>query len=585
MLSPSNSRGYMKTFHDYGIDVQSKTSGEAKTICPQCSHLRTKKTYPCLNVNIDKKIWNCWHCGWSGGLFQGILNEPLVAHKRIFSQPDHHPQPLADKHLNFLIKRGLTIDVILRNQIAVEQIWMPQIEEESLCIAMPYIRNGIIVNIKYRDGQKNFRQVAGAEKILYKWDDINDEETIITEGEIDALSFEVAGYKNAISVPDGAPSANSKTFETKFSFLNDDRLDSVRKFIICVDSDDPGKRLEEELCRRLGRERCFKTILPADCKDANEVLMKHGVNKLKECITDSKAYPVEGVISVYDIEDDLNRLLLNGMDKGEPTGWSDVDRLYTPAAGQWTLITGIPSMGKSEWLDALAINIAEQAGWVFGICSPENQPIAWHVAKLLEKKIEKRLVPGAISDKEFSEAKQWMHEHFHFILPEKPTLASVLDKAKILVRRHGLKGLIIDPYNELDHVQRQVGINETEYVSSFLSELRMFARTQSVHIWLVAHPAKLFKEKDGTYPVPDGYSVSGSAHFYNKADNIISIHRDISVVGSCTEVHVQKVRSRWLGERGMARLKWRKECGRYSDFIETHNRFNTPMKNWTDNGN
>ena len=453
---------------------------------------------------------------------------------------------------------------------------MPQIEDETNCVAFPYLRGGEVINVKYRDGGKNFRQISGAEKILYKYDDIDDECTIITEGEMDALSLEVAGFRNVVSVPDGAPAPNAKSFENKFDFLEDARLDAVKRFILAVDNDEPGRRLEEELSRRLGRERCSKIMWVQGCKDANDVLVSHGADVLRQCIEAATAYPVEGVVSVLDIEDDLQQLLDHGLPQGEPTGWSSVDKLYTPAAGQWTLVTGIPSMGKSEWLDALAINIAEQAGWVFGVCSPENQPITWHTAKLLEKRLQKRIRPGALTDHEFTQAKQWLARHFHFILPEQPTLESVLDKAKVLVRRHGLKGLIIDPYNELDHTRRKEGISETEYVSSFLTALRTFARQQSVHIWLVAHPAKLFKDKDGTYPVPDGYTVSGSAHFYNKADNIIAVHRDVSNPSAATEVHVQKIRSRWLGNRGIANLKWRPDCGRFYDYADSAEAWQTP---------
>lgn len=559
----------MKSFIDFGIILDGRSGTELKVQCPKCSHLRQKKTYPCLNVNTDKQVWHCWHCGWSGGLIQGEYNAPTIAHKKLFVRPEHRPAALTDKSLAFFDERKITVDVIARNRIAVERVWMPQIEDEANCVAFPYCRNGEVINVKYRDGGKNFRQVAGAEKILYKYDDIDDECTIIVEGEMDALSLEVAGFKNAISVPDGAPATTAKNFDTKFDFLNDERLDAVKKFIIAVDADEPGKRLEEELSRRLGRERCSRVTWVANCKDANEVLMRHGVEILRECINSATIYPVEGVFSVFDIQDELQSLLDNGLPMGEPTGWEGVDRLYTPAAGQWTLVTGIPSMGKSEWLDALAINIAESAGWVFGVCSPENQPITWHTAKLLEKRMGKRFKPGAISEKEFSDAKQWLHEHFHFILPETPTLESVLDKAKVLVRRHGLKGLIIDPYNELDHTRRKEGVNETEYVSAFLTQLRTFARQQSVHIWLVAHPAKLLKDRDGTYPVPDGYSVSGSAHFYNKADNIVAVHRDMNNPNASTEVHVQKIRSRWLGNRGVANLKWRPECGRYRDMADS----------------
>jgi twinkle protein len=565
----------MRTFHDYGVDLEGKSGSEVKVTCPKCSHLRRKKTYPCLNVNTEKGVWHCWHCGWSGGLVQGEYNAPTVSHKRLFVKPEHRPHALTDSAIKFFDERGITIEVLARNRIAIERVWMPQLEDEANCVAFPYLRNGDVVNVKYRDNNKNFRQISGAEKTLYKYDDIDDECTIICEGEMDALALEVAGFKNAVSVPDGAPAPTAKTMDTKFSFLEDERLDKVKRFILAVDNDEPGRKLEEELSRRLGRERCAKVTWVQGCKDANEVLIKMGADVLRECIESAQIYPVEGVVSVFDIEDDLQNLLDNGLPQGEPTGWSSVDKLYTPAAGQWTLVTGIPSMGKSEWLDALAINIAESAGWVFGVCSPENQPITWHTAKLLEKRMSKRIKAGALSEREFTEAKHWLANHFHFILPEQPTLENVLEKAKVLVRRHGLKGLIIDPYNELDHTRRKEGISETEYVSSFLTQLRTFARQQSVHIWLVAHPAKLFKDKDGTYPVPDGYTVSGSAHFYNKADNIIAVHRDTSNPNASTEVHVQKIRSRWLGNRGVANLKWRSDCGRFWDYSDTAQAFHS----------
>ena len=166
---------------------------------------------------------------------------------------------------------------------------------------------------------------------------------------------------------------------------------------------------------------------------------------------------------------------------------------------------------------------------------------------------------------EFDDAKVWLNEHFHFILPEQPTIEAVLEKAKVLVKRFGMRGLIIDPYNELDHTKRKEGVNETEYVSMFLTYIRKFAREQGVHVWLVAHPAKLMKDKEGHYPVPDGYSVSGSAHFFNKADNIVAVHRDKTNPYAPSEIHVQKVRSRWLGRPGVAELYWRSDCGRYDE--------------------
>lgn len=557
----------MKSFSDYGIELGGKSGEEVKVTCPQCSHTRRKKSYPCLNVNTIKGAWHCWHCGWSGGLLQGVHNRPQLTQNRTYYKPEFRPEALSGKAVEFFNNRGITNDVLLRNKVSVETVWMPQVEDEVRAVAFPYYRDGEVVNVKYRDGAKNFRQVGGAEKCLYKIDDVGPV-TIITEGEMDALSIEVAGFTNAISVPDGAPAPDSKNYDTKFDYLNDPKLDEVKTFVIAVDSDAPGKKLEEELARRLGRDRCLKVTWPEDCKDANEVLLKHGASALKECINAANPFPVDGVFSVYDIVDSLEQIIEGGLPQGEDTGWPSLNELYMPCPGQWTLVTGIPSMGKSEWLDALAVNLAERAGWVFGVCSPENQPIDWHAAKLIEKRMGKRIRHNGqpnCTKSEFYDATSWVAEHFHFILPERPTLESVLEKARTLVRRNGMKGLIIDPYNELEHIGRKEGIQETEYVSHFLTTLRKFAREQGVHIWLVAHPSKLMKDSHGTYPVPDGYSVSGSAHFYNKADNIIAVHRDPTRPDTPNEVHVQKIRSRWLGKRGTALLRWDPTSGRYSD--------------------
>lgn len=292
-----------------------------------------------------------------------------------------------------------------------------------------------------------------------------------------------------------------------------------------------------------------------------KVISFHAAEILSQCIHNAHSFDVEGIFSVYDIAEDLKVNYKDELPKGESTSWANIDELYSPTPAQWTLVTGIPSMGKSEWLDALTVNLAPQSGWVIGVCSPENQPISWHSAKLIEKHMGKRI--RNMSRDEFESAKDWLNQHFHFILPEEPTIEAVLDKAKVLVQRFGMRGLVIDPYNELDHTRRKEGVNETEYVSSFLTYIRKFAREQWVHVWLVAHPAKPMKDRDGNYPVPDVYSVSGSAHFFNKADNIIAVHRDKTNPKTTNEIHVQKIRSRWLGRQGISELYWKPDSGRH----------------------
>ena len=85
----------------------------------------------------------------------------------------------------------------------------------------------------------------------------------------------------------------------------------------------------------------------------------------------------------------------------------------------------------------------------------------------------------------------------------------------------GIRGLVIDPYNELDH-QRPPGVSETEYVSQMLTKIKRFAQHYDAHVWFVAHPRQLQQWRGDP---PNLYDISGSAHFVNKADNGVVVHR------------------------------------------------------------
>ncbi|MDE2470828.1 MAG: hypothetical protein KGL35_19300, partial [Bradyrhizobium sp.] len=93
-----------------------------------------------------------------------------------------------------------------------------------------------------------------------------------------------------------------------------------------------------------------------------------------------------------------------------------------------------------------------------------------------------------------------------------------------------------------------------------------FGRRNRCHVFIVAHPQKLYRNKDGHYPVPTLYDISGSAHWRNKADNGIVVYRDINEPENpLVEIHVQKVRFREVGKVGGVELKYDKATGCYSD--------------------
>lgn len=556
----------VRTFGDFNISVPAGASGERDVVCPRCSQQRRNKTARCLSVNVDLGVWICFHCEWRGSLTAGEESSP----RRVYRAPTIPRQTdIPERALAFFRERGITEGVLARNRIGVAPTYMPQVEDHRQAIFFPYYRGETLVNIKWRTLDKHFRMHGGAERILYGINDLA-ETTIIVEGEIDKLSCEMAGFRNTVSVPDGAPAANAKSYASKFDFLDTPELEIVKRWIVAVDNDTPGKRLEEELVRRFGPERCSRVAWPEGCKDANDVLVKRGYVGLKACIDEAKPFPIEGLIAPADVRDLFNTLYDRGLPPGVNPGWDNLANLYTVKPGEWTLITGIPAHGKTHFLDALLVNLILNHGWRVAICSPENQPIQRHMAGMAAKIIGKPFAgPDRMDEGERDLAFYVMDEHVSFILPEAPTVAAVLDRARIAVSRQGITGLVVDPWNELEH-SRPVGMSETEYIGHALATFRRFARQYGVHLWLVAHPTKLqteTKKKRGDNeepdkePLPTAYSVSGSANWRNKADNVIVIWRDLGGSSNVVEVHVQKVRFREVGQPGMATLIYDREQG------------------------
>ncbi len=207
--------------------------------------------------------------------------------------------------------------------------------------------------------------------------------------------------------------------------------------------------------------------------------------------------------------------------------------------------------------------------WKFAVFSPENQPMQRFISSIAANYLGKPFRKGfttRMTKEELGKARKWIGEHFVFILPPDDclTIDHILSKAKVAVTRDGIKGLIIDPWNEVDH-SRPSSQSETEYISDCLTRIRRFARKYQVHVWIVAHPTKLYKDNNGKYPVPNPYDIAGSAHFRNKADNCITVWRDLLDEEKDVEIHVQKVRFREVGKVGLVKLCFDVVTGRYSN--------------------
>jgi twinkle protein len=549
-----------------GIDVSRLpgTHGEQKTVCPKCSHTRKKATQKCLNVNLDDGVFNCWHCGFSGKAQGGEYKRVTTDKPKAYIKPEIKASGLTASALTWFQGRGITPAVLERNRVTTAKVFMPQIGAEVTAIAFPYFRGGETINCKYRDKDKNFRMASGAERLLYGYDDIAST-TVIVEGEMDKLAVEVAGMTACVSVPDGAPAPNTKNIESKFDYLNDDRLQAVQRWVIAVDNDAPGQRLQDELVRRFGAEKCLIVSWPDGCKDANDVLLQHGPEALRKHIEAAEPVPIVGVFGAQDFADEFLRMYDEGVPNGLSTGWDCIDRNWRIQPGQLVVVTGIPGHGKSEWVDALCVNLAQDHGWHTAMYSPENYPVKLHMMKLAEKYIGKPYNPGPherMTKDEADKAKDWIDQHFSWILPERPSLEEIMERARALVFRRGIRVLVIDPWNEVEHTRPQ-GMTEADYVSDSLRRLRMFGRKHQLLVIVVAHPRILEKKADGTYPVPTPYDISGGAMWRNKADNCLAVYGDPTDPNGAIEVHIQKVKFKLFGQVGMVPMRWDRVTGRY----------------------
>ena len=566
---------------EHGIRPRSYAIGNHKLLCPKCSHTRKNKSDPCLSLTIedDGAVWDCKNgCGFRGSVKESGAATPRTRAARPAPpvKPKQRPGELTREVLAWLAARGINEAVTRRNEIGSARVYIPALKAEVECVAFVYRRNGEVVNIKFRAlAEKAFSQVKGAEAILYGLDDIADGKTIIiVEGEADKLACEVAGFLNVASVPNGAQGTGQSAEDSAaFGWLTTcaEYLDRAERIILAGDADERGRALEAELARRLGRERCWRVRWPdsedAPCKDANETLMRHGRDVVRECIEAAEPYPITGLHSLLDFADDTLLLYRDGRARGHSTGWPLIDELMTIRPGEMSVVTGIPNSGKSEFADALTVNLAHQYGWRFAVCSFENPP-AEHISKLAEKHLGLPFWDGPrqrMTEAELQKAMTWAADHFHLIRfdNEAPTIDAILEKARAAVMRHGIRGLVIDPYNEIEHL-RPTSVTETEYVSQLLGKVKRFAQSNDVHVWFVAHPAKMQREGN-SLPAPSLYDISGSANWANKADLGVVVHRDPAKDPTRTDIYVRKVRFKSVGKIGAASLRYDRATGRYAE--------------------
>jgi len=286
------------------------------------------------------------------------------------------------------------------------------------------------------------------------------------------------------------------------------------------------------------------------------------------------------LLEALDFQDEISSLYAEGMPSGESTGWPDLDEFYTIQEGFWTIVTGIPSHGKSTWLDNLMLNLIRRQTWRMIVYSPENQPHALHISNLVEKlwrrpfraNFHNRLTePEVVSALNVISNRvrllKWENDGFY------PTLWNIQEACDQQIadwKEKGYKvGVIVDPWNELDHTPLGNN-NETQWTNFELMNWRQWIRDRRIHGWIVAHPQKPTRDKNGKPRRPGLYDINGSAAYYNKADHGIIVHR---LEDDRTEIEVEKCRFRHLGKKGSCFLRFNSGTQTYESELTRERRY------------
>lgn len=565
----------LKTMQTYEITL--KHGAENAMICPECSHNRRSKNQKakCFSYNVEKEVGHCKNCDASF-----VKHKPFE--KKEYIKPTFEFQnytKLSDKVVKWFASRGISQKTLIAYKISEKREYLPQTEKEENCIIFPFEKNGELINLKFRDAKKNFKLVSGAELIWYNYDAIlKYEEIIICEGEIDALSFIQAGFENVISVPNGANMGKMEYFDSSFEDLN-----KVKSFIIATDNDVRGVELKNDLIRRLGMERC-KTVSFKHFKDANDVIVAEGVELLKTIVNEAKLIPMPDVFSVDDFQNELDDYFENGMPQGKTIGDSNLDQLIRWQTGRFGTVTGIPGMGKSEFIDYVYSKLNIIYGWGIGYYSPESMPLPLHFSKIFPKFVGKEYKKGAITEAEKLVGEEYINKNVYWVNPVFDiNIDEILARFEYLVKAKGCKAFVIDPFNRIEQTAKH---NEDKIllIKKNLVKMTSFAKRTDSLLLLIAHPTKMRKE-DGTkkYVMPTAYDVSGTADFYNMSDYCITVHRSQDDNGTKKPfgtIYIEKTKyNKTMGDTGIWNYWYNINNGRY-----INDDLNGETKQW-DNSN
>ena len=518
--------------------VETKTKGNELQFkyCPYCHGGQGGKDKGTFSIDLTTGKFKCLRasCNAHGNMITlsrdfnfslgNQVDEYYKSQKRYrrFKRPEKPIEPL-EPAIDYLKKRGISSEIAKKYEITIKQ------ETNNILVFPFYDEKGELQFIKYRktdfDKEKD-KNKEWCEKdckpILFGMKQCNEKfgRLVLTEGQLDSLSVAEAGIENAVSVPTGA---NGFTW-IPYCW---DWLTKFEEIVVFGDCEKGKITLLDDISKRFPNK--VKHVREADyleCKDANEILLKHGPDAVKKAVENAIALPVNKVLSLADVEN-VNIFELQKL----KTGLKELDdTLYGGIPfGIVCLVAGKRGDGKSTLTSQIMGQAVEQGYNTFAYSGelPNYLYKSWfdfqiagrnHITENNKDGRINRFItnPNQKLINDWYREKAFIYDNRIVEDDEQEDLLKTITQA---IMQYGIKVILIDNLMTAMYIDEKQGSDKYDQQGRFVRALTKIALQYDCLILLVAHRRK------NSFTTDANDEVSGSGDITNLAGMVLSYDR------------------------------------------------------------
>lgn len=335
---------------------------------------------------------------------------------------------------------------------------------------------------------------------------------VITEGELDALSVAQAYYDKWQKIYP-VVSLTSSTGVNKLLECRD-WIRSFQEVIICFDNDEAGEKAKQQAIKIIGIDKIKIVTMPSECKDASDILVKFGSERVLQTIWDAAPWVPAGIIGKEELWKALEAYN-NIKAFPYPSCLSGVNsKIKGMRFGEITLFISGTGSGKSTIIRETELHVLENTSDKIGVISLEESP-AEHAKKLSGMILNRNPEHEDISleelkvgfDKVFDSDRVILLDHQGSIKD-----SSIIDQLEYMC-------LVGCKYLFIDHITILVSegadnLTGNEAVDKIMNDLLRLVKRHDVWVGLVSHLRKVHVGgrafEEGRLPSLDDIRGSGS---------------------------------------------------------------------------